>query len=116
MDERLTTALSRRTLLGARRMTSHVMVANGSASILDYGLGVTNQYARTGLDFGAIRSIFITHHHPDHNVELGPLLVIGWVHGLQPSVIAGATDDEWRNSAAKNFRGDIIVGHDLMVV
>src|SRR6516225_8064449 len=71
-----------------RRMTSHVMVSNASAYVLDCGLGVTNQFARTGVPFTIVRSIFITHHHPDHNIEYGPLLVIGWVQGLPPSVRA----------------------------
>jgi ribonuclease BN (tRNA processing enzyme) len=71
-----------------RRMTSHVMVSNGSAYVLDCGLGVTNQFARTGIPFTAVRSIFITHHHPDHNIEYGPLLLVGWVQGLPPSVRA----------------------------
>jgi ribonuclease BN (tRNA processing enzyme) len=71
-----------------RRMTSHVMVANASAYVLDCGLGVTNQFARTGIPFTAVRSICITHHHPDHNIEYGPLLLVGWVQGLPPSVRA----------------------------
>jgi ribonuclease BN (tRNA processing enzyme) len=71
-----------------RHMTSHVMVSNASAYVLDCGLGVTNQFARTGIPFTAVRSIFITHHHPDHNIEYGPLLLVGWVQGLPPSVRA----------------------------
>jgi ribonuclease BN (tRNA processing enzyme) len=71
-----------------RRMTSHVMLHNGAAYVLDCGLGVTNEYARTGIPFGALRSIFITHHHPDHNIEYGPFLVIGWVSGMRQSVRA----------------------------
>jgi ribonuclease BN (tRNA processing enzyme) len=71
-----------------RHMTAHVMVSNASAYVLDCGLGVTNQFARTGIPFTAVRSIFITHHHPDHNIEYGPLLLIGWVQGLPPSVRA----------------------------
>jgi ribonuclease BN (tRNA processing enzyme) len=35
-----------------------------------------------------LRSIFITHHHPDHNIEYGPLLVIGWLQGMPLSVRA----------------------------
>ena len=72
----------------ARRMTSNVMVSEGKAYILDAGLGVTNQFGRTGLQFGQIESIFITHMHPDHMVELLPLMVIGWMHGLRPEVVA----------------------------
>lgn len=71
-----------------RRMTSHLMVHDGAAYILDCGLGVTNQFARTGAGFRSVRAIFITHHHPDHNIEYGPFLVIGWVNGLPSSVRA----------------------------
>ena len=69
-------------------MTSHVMLSNGAAYVLDCGLGVTDQLARTGIPFAALRSIFITHHHLDHNIEYGPLLLIGWVQGLSPDVRA----------------------------
>src|SRR5262249_55574108 len=71
-----------------RRMTSHVMFSNGIAYVLDCGLGVTNQFARTGIPFTAVRSILITHHHPDHNIEHGPFLLLGWVQGLPSSVRA----------------------------
>jgi ribonuclease BN (tRNA processing enzyme) len=65
-----------------REMTSHVMLSNGAAYVLDCGLGCTDQYARTGIPFQKLRSIFITHHHPDHNIEYGPLLIVGWVQGM----------------------------------
>lgn len=65
-----------------RHMTAHVMVSNGAAYVLDCGLGVTNQFARTGTPFTSVRSIFITHHHPDHNIEYGSFLLIGWVQGV----------------------------------
>jgi len=66
----------------SRHMTSHVMLSNGSAYVLDCGMGVTDQYARTGIPFSALKSIFITHHHADHNIEYGPLLILGWIQGL----------------------------------
>ena len=72
----------------SRAMTSHVMLSNGAAYVLDCGMGVTDQYARTGIPFRALKSIFITHHHADHNIEYGPLLIIGWIQGLQPDVRA----------------------------
>lgn len=71
-----------------RHMQSSVLVHNGAAYLVDCGLGVTDLYARTGLSFSAVRSIFITHQHPDHNVEYGPFLIIGWIHGLKQSVHA----------------------------
>jgi ribonuclease BN (tRNA processing enzyme) len=49
---------------------------------------VTDQFSRTGIAFNALRSIFVTHHHPDHNIEYGPLLVLGWVQGMPLAVRA----------------------------
>jgi ribonuclease BN (tRNA processing enzyme) len=69
-----------------RKMTSHVMLSEGAAYVLDCGVGVIDQYASTGIPFRALRSIFITHHHPDHNIEYGPLLVEGWVNGMHLDV------------------------------
>lgn len=87
----------------SRQMTSHVMLSNGSAYVLDCGMGVTDQYARTGIPFSALKSIFITHHHPDHNIEYGPLLIVGWVQGLPldirafgPPPLKQMTDDFMR--------------------
>jgi ribonuclease BN (tRNA processing enzyme) len=71
-----------------RKMTSHVMLSNGAAYVLDCGIGVIDQYARTGIPFAALRSIFITHHHADHNIEYGPLLVVGWINGMHVDVRA----------------------------
>src|SRR5215475_13206078 len=72
----------------ARRMASNLMVHNGAAYVLDCGLGITDGFARTAIPFSALRSIFITHHHPDHNIEYGPLLVIGWITGMRQAVRA----------------------------
>jgi ribonuclease BN (tRNA processing enzyme) len=69
-------------------MTSHLILHDGAAYILDCGLGVTNQFARTGVPFTAMRGIFITHLHPDHVIEYGPFLVAGWTRGLPQSVRA----------------------------
>ena len=71
-----------------RHMTSNVMLSNGSAYVLDCGLGVTNEYARTGIPFHALKSVFITHHHPDHNCEYGTFLLIGWISGMPLTVRA----------------------------
>jgi ribonuclease BN (tRNA processing enzyme) len=66
-------------------------------------MGVTNQYARTGIPFSALKSIFITHHHADHNIEYGPLLIVGWIQGLPldirafgPPPLRQMTDDFMR--------------------
>jgi ribonuclease BN (tRNA processing enzyme) len=56
--------------------------------LVDCGVSVIDQYGRTGIPFSALRSIFITHHHADHNIEYGPLLVIGWINGMHLDVRA----------------------------
>jgi ribonuclease BN (tRNA processing enzyme) len=71
-----------------RKMTSHAMLSNGAAYVLDCGLGVTDYFAQTGIPFGAVNSIFITHHHADHNIEYGPFLIVGWIQGMKQSVRA----------------------------
>ena len=68
-----------------RHQTSHVMVHNGAAYVLDFGLGVTNEFARTGLELKQVKAGFLTHHHPDHNIEYGPFLLLGWIYGMSPS-------------------------------
>lgn len=72
----------------SRHMMSAVMVHDKRSYLLDCGLGVTDRFARTGMSFRDLQAIFITHHHPDHNIEYGPLLVMGWIHGLNPAVQA----------------------------
>lgn len=65
-----------------RHMTSQIMISNGAAYVLDCGMTVSNRIAQAGIAFDKIRGVFITHHHPDHNSEYGPLLLMSWIHGL----------------------------------
>jgi ribonuclease BN (tRNA processing enzyme) len=87
----------------SRQMTSHVLLSNGAAYVLDCGMGVTDNFARTGIPFQALKSIFITHHHADHNIEYGPLLIVGWIQGMRldirafgPPPLKQMTDDFMR--------------------
>ena len=58
-----------------RGMTGHVILHGSDAYVIDCGMGITDKFAQTGIPFDSVRSIFLTHHHPDHNVEYGPLLL-----------------------------------------
>jgi ribonuclease BN (tRNA processing enzyme) len=88
----------------ARNMTSHVMFHKGAAYVLDCGLGVSRQFARTGIPFSAVRAVFITHHHPDHTLEYGPFLILGWMGGMRqpahtygPPPLSQMTNDYFRS-------------------
>src|SRR3546814_2781648 len=72
----------------ARQMASSLIVRGAKAHIVDFGLGVTDLFMRTGVPFRAVESIFLTHHHPDHNIEYGPFLLLGWLRGLPRQLAA----------------------------
>lgn len=72
----------------SRHQTSVLMVQDNAAYVLDFGLGAVEQFARTGVPFSQVRSLFLTLQRPDHTTDYGPFLLLGWIHGLDPSVQA----------------------------
>src|SRR5689334_15791024 len=70
----------------SRAAPSQVIVVNNAAYVVDCGNGVAFQLVRAGLPLSAVRHIFITHHHSDHNADYGNLLLLAWVSGLQNRV------------------------------
>lgn len=54
--------------------------------VIDTGFGVTFKLLDAGINLSSIKYIFITHHHSDHNLELGPLLYNAWIAGLQEPI------------------------------
>lgn len=65
---------------------SHLLVYKGVAHIIDTGYGTAFKLIDAGLPLTAIRRVFITHHHSDHNIDLGPMLISAWTNGLGTSV------------------------------
>jgi ribonuclease BN (tRNA processing enzyme) len=66
----------------ARHQTSHVIIRGQDAYVIDCGYGVTEQLVKAQAPLAGIRDIFITHHHPDHNIELGTLIYFAWYAGM----------------------------------
>ena len=64
-----------------RYMTSSVILHGGAAHVVDCGYGVTEQLVRAGVKLQDVKDVFITHHHPDHNIELGTLIYFSWYAG-----------------------------------
>ena len=60
---------------------SQVIEHDGRRVLVDAGEGVVHQLVRAGIDPATVRDIFITHHHCDHNVALGNVLMANWVQG-----------------------------------
>ncbi len=67
---------------------SQVIVVDGAAYVVDCGDGVARQLRLAGISPTALRHIFITHHHSDHNADYGNLMLLAWAAGLQSRVDA----------------------------
>ena len=68
--------------------SSSLIVYRNVPYVIDAGYGVTFKLVEAGLPLPALRYVFITHHHSDHNLELGPLLYNAWATGLRQGVDA----------------------------
>lgn len=66
--------------------SSQVIIANGTAYVVDCGDGVARQLVSAGVPLTALRHIFITHHHSDHNADYGNLMLLAWATGMHARV------------------------------
>lgn len=74
---------------GIRHAPSQVILVDGEAYVVDCGNGVARQLFQAGVPFSALRAVFITHHHSDHNADLGNLFLLGWPGLRQRTTIVG---------------------------
>ena len=65
-----------------RAAPAQAIVCGGSIYVIDCGYGVARQMVLAGLPLKQLRHIFITHHHSDHDIDLGSLVDIAWTSGL----------------------------------
>lgn len=70
---------------------SNVVRCGRQTIVVDCGNGVLYQLAKLGIAPREITHVFITHHHVDHNADLGYLLVAPWVQKGEhhPPVVLG---------------------------
>ena len=61
-----------------RANPANVVMVAGEPYVVDCGYGVTRQLIAAGIEPARVRKIFITHHHSDHILELGPLIYNIW--------------------------------------
>jgi ribonuclease BN (tRNA processing enzyme) len=69
-----------------RAAPASAVVVDGAIYVVDCGNGVARQMALAGLSLGAIDSVFVTHHHSDHNADYGNLLWLAWAADLRHPV------------------------------
>lgn len=68
--------------------SANVLVCRGVANVIDAGYGATFKLIEAGVPLHTIGRVFITHHHSDHNIDLGPMLYTAWSNGLRTKVDA----------------------------
>lgn len=66
--------------------SANLIVYKGIPIVIDAGFGVTFKLLDASMNLSRLKYIFITHHHSDHNLELGPLLYNAWISGLKDPI------------------------------
>jgi len=69
-----------------RSAPAQAIVVDDAVYLVDCGNGTPRQYVRAGLRFPALRALFVTHQHSDHNADYGNLFLLGWTSGLTQPV------------------------------
>lgn len=88
---------------GSTMPTSSLVVMGGEQIVVDCGLGVTRSLVDQGVALKDLKTIFITHLHSDHYLELGPLLHTAWTAGLSGGMTIWGpvgTERYWQNFCA----------------
>ena len=65
-----------------RSAPAQAIVVDDTVYVVDCGDGVARQLVLANLPLRAVRHIFITHHHSDHNADYGNLILLAWAAGL----------------------------------
>ena len=66
-----------------RSAPAQAIVVGDTVYVVDCGDGVARQLVLANLPLRAVRHIFITHHHSDHNADYGALILLAWAAGLR---------------------------------
>lgn len=86
-----------------RSQPANAVVVGGAVYLFDVGSGVERQMAGAHLALGDVRAVFISHHHIDHDADLGQVMASRWMFNhYQPLPIIGppGTVDQVRDLAA----------------
>jgi hypothetical protein len=66
-----------------RAQSSWVVLVNEIPYVVDCGNGTSRQMAFADIPLKSLSTIFITHHHSDHNLEYGSLMYNAWATGFR---------------------------------
>ena len=72
----------------SRGNTAHALVVDDVLYVVDCGSGVARQLVQADIALTTLRHVFITHHHSDHNLDYGNVIMQAWASGLRTRVDA----------------------------
>lgn len=68
-----------------RAAPAQIIVVGDRGYLVDCGNGVARQMQLAGV-FGTLRHILVTHHHSDHDADLGNVILLDWATNLTAAV------------------------------
>jgi len=68
-----------------RAAPAQIIVVGDRGYLVDCGNGVARQMQLAGV-FGTLRHVFVTHHHSDHDADLGNVILLDWATNLTAAV------------------------------
>ena len=69
-----------------RGAPAQVILIDDVPYVVDCGSGVADRLVLAGVKLPDLRHVFITHHHSDHVLDYGNLLLLAWAAGLKTRV------------------------------
>ncbi|MBU3067220.1 MBL fold metallo-hydrolase [Nocardia sp. NEAU-G5] len=112
-----------------RAAPATAIVTGGRIHVIDCGNGVARQLVAAGLRLRDLVSVLVTHHHVDHNADLGALIHLAWTAGLVTPVdvygppplgqmidlllAAGRSDIEHREHLGRPRLSSLIRSHEV---
>lgn len=70
----------------SRSQPATAIIVNDQPYLIDAGNGVIRQLILAGIAPNKIRQIFVTHHHDDHNADLGTFVGFNWSVGVSKPI------------------------------
>lgn len=72
-----------------RSQIANALVVGDAVYLFDVGNGVRRQMVMAKLPESKVRAVFLSHHHPDHNADMGIVMIAHWLYGRGVMTVTG---------------------------